>query len=75
MNLIKEMQEKDKGKDEKLDLLENELFSLKFRMAELINATMELGDIELVDKIEEIVTAGSPKQKKKETNKKKSVLS
>lgn len=74
MNILKENQEKNKVKDERLDLLETELFSMKAKMGELINTIMESGELELIDKIEEIVVTKSPRNKKKETNKMRSVL-
>lgn len=56
MNLIKEHQEQAKGKDDRIDYLEIELFKLKTELADLINNVMEFGSEELLDRVEEVVT-------------------
>jgi len=60
-----------------LENFEADMFALKARFAELINVVMESGEVELIDKIEEIVTSKShsPRNKKREATKIKSVLS
>ena len=57
MGTVKEHQERIKAKEQRIDFLEVEMFRLKTQIAELINTIMEYGGPNLLDRIEDIVTA------------------
>lgn len=55
MGVIKENQDKMKSKEDRVDFLETQVFSMKTRLAEVVNTIMEYGGAELLDKVEDIV--------------------
>lgn len=52
----KESVEKAKKSEDRVDNLEIEIFKMKSRLAELLNAIMEFGGVELLDRVEDIVS-------------------
>jgi hypothetical protein len=58
-NLLKKMAETEeiiKENEEKITDLETELFKVKSKLGDVINAAFEFGGSELMDKIEKILT-------------------
>jgi chromosome segregation ATPase len=56
---LKAKEEGTKGQQERMEIMEIEIFKLRSRMAELMNAVMEFGEMELLDQIESIITQDS----------------
>ncbi len=59
LNLVKENEEIDRQKDERIKNLEGNVFMLKEKMAEFMNITMEYGMPELLDSIEDVLVQKS----------------
>jgi hypothetical protein len=53
---LKAKEESTKGVQERMEIMEAEVVRLRTRIAELMNAVMEFGEMELLDKIENIIT-------------------
>ena len=53
---LKKREDNTKGVDERMGILEKEVFKLRNKIAELMNAVMQFGDMELLDEIERIIT-------------------
>jgi len=53
---LRAREESSKGVKEKAEVLEKEIFRLRSRIAELMNAVMEYGDEDLLDDVEAIVS-------------------
>jgi len=53
---LRAREESSKGVKEKAEILEKEIFRLRSRIAELMNAVMEYGDEDLLDDIESIIS-------------------
>lgn len=75
MNVIKENQEKFKPSLERINFLENELFFLKNRMAEVLNIVMEFGGADLLDQLEDIISTQTSTNENREEKRLKSVFS
>ena len=75
MNIINENNDRMKTKEERVDFLETEVFSLKTRLAEVVNIIMEYGGVELLDKVEDIVAVDTSSRILRSFDKKRSVLS
>jgi hypothetical protein len=71
----KESLEKAKKSEERVDTLEIDIFKLKSRLAELVNAIMEFGGVELLDKVEDIVSFDKTTKVSFREDLKKTVLS
>lgn len=71
----KESLEKAKKSEERVDTLEIDIFKLKSRLAELVNAIMEFGGVELLDKVEDIVSLDKTTKVSFREDLKKTVLS
>ena len=55
-NKLKKKDESTKGVNERMEVLEKEVYKLRNKVAELMNAVMQFGDMELLDEIEMIIT-------------------
>lgn len=55
---LKAKEEGTKGQAERMEILEKEVFRLRSRIAELMNAVMEYGETELLDQVEAVMTHG-----------------
>lgn len=53
---FKESEDNNRIRQERLELMEMELFKLKTRFGDLVNAAMESGDDQLLDKLENIIS-------------------
>lgn len=53
---LKDQEQTFRDQKQKNELMESEIFRLRSRMAELMNIVMEFGEMELLDKIEAVIT-------------------
>ena len=55
--ILKESEDNNRLRQDRLDILEMQLFKLKAKFSELVNEVMEAGDEELLDQMEKIIAA------------------
>jgi len=54
---LKDSEDNNRIRQEKIDMMEMELFQIKAKLGEIINSVMETGDEDLLDIMESIIAA------------------